>query len=198
MSRIIEITIRGITPLSQSRYIATELAPGESHNDHDTRRWREKMHTSPDGFVAIPAMAMMQAVQTAAGADDEKVAGRGNRKWGTLFKGGIAIYDDVVTDVRADDVKPQTFLVDAQGRKGDQSSSRVPRTFPMIPAGWRATFQLEIIDDSIPVERVENAILTAGARVGVGRFRPGKGGINGRFVLESARQIETAEPLAAE
>lgn len=189
MSRTVQVSIRGITPLSQSKYLAVELAPGESHNDHDVRRWREKMHTNPEGMVVIPAMAMLQAVQAAAGADDEKVQGRGNRKWGTLFKGGVAIYDDVVTSVRAADVRGQTFLVDAQGRKGDASSSRVPRTFPMIDQGWTATFELEIIDDAIPVERLALVLATAGARVGVGRFRPAKGGINGRFRVESVQEV---------
>ena len=191
MPRTINVTIRGITPLSQSKYLAVELAPGESHNDHDKRRWAEKMHTNADGRVVIPAMAILQAVQVAAGADDEKVSGRGNRKWGTLFKGGVAIYDDVVTDVDASTVQPQTFLVDAQGKKGDASSSRVPRTFPMIAPGWTASFQLEILDDSIPIDRDKHALATAGARVGVGRFRPAKGGINGRFAVVSVTEDAT-------
>ena len=50
---------------------------------------------------------------------------------------------------------------------------------PAMKAGWKIQATIAVLDDTLPVEALRNAIETAGLYVGVGSWRPEFG----RFVL---------------
>lgn len=187
--KTIKITIRGISEYSQSKKY-TDKVPASKADAYDSENWRKHMHVSPSGKVEIPSTGFKQAIEAAAKLTGDKVEGRGNVKWGSLMVSGIMVTDALETDVEADSVECQMFSCDAQGKRGDYSSSRVDRRFPMVPAGWKATGEVHIINDDVTPERVVQYIKMAGRCIGVGRFRPSKGGHNGRFALESYEVID--------
>ena len=176
--------------MSQSKYISAAKEKSESYDEFEDRVWREKMHVSEKGHVIIPAMAMAQLLHTAAKLSGEKIKGRGNKTWGALFIGGVTILVDVKTDIKAKDVKSDVFLCDSQGKKGDASSNRVPRRFPMFAPGWTAKIEILVTNDDIPSEKIEEYLALGGLNIGVGRFRPAKGGNNGRFIVNSFAEGE--------
>lgn len=60
----------------------------------------------------------------------------------------------------------------------------MPRRFPSMPAPWSATFDVYILDPIITEQIFREMIELAGIFVGIGQFRPEKGGHNGRFRIE--------------
>jgi hypothetical protein len=196
--REIVAEIRGMTPYSQSRQFektgAFEKKSKESDDAYEARTWRGKMHVTEDGFVKIPADGIKQCIVRAARDWGQKIKGRGNKTWGALFEGGVMVGRSPVLNVKAEDVECESFMCDAQGNKGDRSSKRVRRSFPMIPAGWTAEVVITILNDDIQLEIVEQVLSKAGLIVGLGRYRPGKGGNNGMFVVTDFAEREVEEP----
>ena len=68
------------------------------------------------------------------------------------------------------------------------NGSKVPRTRPLIPTGWKASFVVELDTDLLNVEELEQILDIAGTRIGLGDWRPSApkvpGGF-GRFIVES-------------
>jgi hypothetical protein len=50
---------------------------------------------------------------------------------------------------------------------------------------WRATFDIYILDPIITEPVFREMVEIAGMFIGIGRFRPEKGGTNGRFKIEA-------------
>jgi hypothetical protein len=198
-----QITIKGMSPLSQSREFVVDGNPdleprkGESADAHARRTWPAKMHVGPTGHVVIPAAALKQALDAAAKFKGDKIAGRANKTWAALFTGGVQFLADAVTDAVASEVPMQGFRCDTMGNKGDRSSKRVTRYFPMVPAGWTAVARVLVLEDSIEEHTLREYLRVAGLCVGVGRFRPSKGGTNGMFEIVSCVEIENDDAAAA-
>jgi hypothetical protein len=64
------------------------------------------------------------------------------------------------------------------------SGKRVKRTFPVVPK-WEGAVVFAILDETITRTVFEEHIKAVGMLVGVGRFRPENGGMNGRFEVVS-------------
>jgi hypothetical protein len=173
------ITLSGITPLSQSRQHDEPKLDGESHGDYDIRTWRYKLNTSND-HVVIPAHGLMQCLTAAAKYSKRQIPGQGKATWTAKFAAGVAILEDPQTDVIASAVQSITISANADGVRG--SGKRVPRRFPIMPQ-WGTTFDLYILDPIITQDVLREMLDIAGMFVGVGRFRPEKGGTNGRFKI---------------
>ena len=86
--------------------------------------------------------------------------------------------DNPPLGVHKDDVESVRINANADGVRG--SGKRVWRTFPVIPK-WESEATFMIMDDTITKDVFEDVFHAAGMGIGIGRFRPEKGGINGRF-----------------
>jgi hypothetical protein len=75
-----------------------------------------------------------------------------------------------------------TISANADGVRG--SGKRVLRRFPLI-ASWEASFDVFILDPIITEDVFREMVEIAGMFIGIGRFRPEKGGTNGRFRIKS-------------
>ena len=51
----------------------------------------------------------------------------------------------------------------------------------MVEAGYKTYIDFMIMDDTITKEVFQDVFTAAGTGIGIGRFRPEKGGINGRY-----------------
>jgi len=178
------VHIVGLSPYSQSR--KTDHVPmkdRESHDDYDKRVWRDKCTTTADGVVAIPAMGFKQALDSVAYKLGEKVPNRRGATYKNFFASGVLCEADAPIHangkmLKPGDAHPVTISANADGVRG--SGKRVPRTFPSFST-WEAEPQFIITDDIISQSVFEQHIKSCGMIVGVGRFRPEKGGLNGRF-----------------
>jgi hypothetical protein len=70
--------------------------------------------------------------------------------------------------------------------------SKVMCTRPMIPTGWTCTFKIAIDTEIISVETVEEILMIAGRKVGLGDWRPGAPSVPGSFgmfIVESFNRL---------
>jgi hypothetical protein len=170
------------SPYSQSAKHDTPFLDRESHDDYDKRTWREKCTTNKEGQVCVPAMALKQCVDTAAFKLGEKVPGRRTSTYKNFFASGFFCDADMALvngkAVLQKEVESIQISANSDGVRG--SGKRVPRRFPTIPK-WNGVAEFTILDDVITREVFERHVKAAGIVVGIGRFRPEKGGTNGRF-----------------
>ena len=170
------------SPYSQSAKHETPMLDRESHDDYDKRTWLEKTTTNKEGIICIPAMAWKQCLDTSAWKLGEKVPGRRSATYKGFFASGFFCDSDVpiangkpITKKDADCVQ---ISANSDGVRG--SGKRVPRRFPSFPQ-YHGIAEFTIVDDLITEEVFERHFKAAGIVVGIGRFRPEKGGTNGRF-----------------
>lgn len=177
------ITISGISPLSQSRQHSEPPLEGEGKDDYDARTWRSKLNLSPKSKnIVIPQHGMHQAIIAAAKYTGKQIPGQGKKTWTAKFTTGIMIFSEIDLGVSAEDAAMITISANADGVRG--SGKRVQRRFPILYE-WSATFEVYILDQIITEPIFREMLEIAGLFIGVGRFRPEKGGGNGRFRIDS-------------
>lgn len=182
---IARITLSSITPLSQSRQHDEPKMDGERPDDYDKRTWRSKLNTAiRDGkpTVVIPAHGLHQAIAAAAKYSKRQIPGQGKATWTAKFTAGITLLEDPALGVDPATVDAVTISANADGIRG--SGKRVPRKFPVIPQ-WSATFDVVVLDPIITEDVFREMLEMAGMFIGIGRFRPEKGGTNGRFRIDA-------------
>lgn len=172
-------TIEGLGALSQSRQHHEPKLEGESLDDYDARTWLSKLNVDrKSGHVVIPAHGMHQALIAAAKYSGETIKGQGKKTWTAKFTTGIALLEDLDTGLLPSEAQEIVISANADGVRG--SGRRVPRRFPIFYE-WSATFEVMILDPIITEKQFRHMLELAGMFIGVGRFRPEKGGTNGRW-----------------
>ncbi|WP_424138624.1 hypothetical protein [Roseomonas chloroacetimidivorans] len=182
-------TIQGISPYSPSRYVDPSLKKaGEKHDEFDQRIWREKAHTDAQGRIVIPFMSFKKALDGAARLTPRKIKGRGQQTYGAQFKSGVLLTEPLTLPVLASEVRGETFMCSSTGDSRGVGG-RVPRTFPMIDE-WGGTLTFYIVNPTIDRETFATYLREAGQFIGIGRFRPENGGVNGRFKVDATEWAE--------
>lgn len=185
---IATVTIAGITPMTQSRQHDEPKLEGEGMNDYDIRTWRSKLTVDTrDGkkTIVIPVHGVHQCIAAAAKYSKRQIPGQGKATWTAKFMAGISLLDHPALNIDPDSVSAITISANADGVRG--SGKRVPRRFPVIPAGWTTTFEVLILDPIITKDVFVEMMELAGIFVGLGQFRPQSGGSNGRFQVKSVK-----------
>jgi hypothetical protein len=177
------VTIAGTSPYSQSRAHNEPFLEGESHDAYDRRTWRFKQSVRTvkgKSTVVIPAHGLHQAIIAAAKYSKRQIPGQGKATWTAKLTSGIAILESPALNVDPTTVQSETISANSDGVRG--SGKRVPRMFPVIPE-WQCTFEVAILDPILTQDVFRDFLELAGLFIGIGRFRPEKGGTNGRFVV---------------
>lgn len=176
--KIVEVDLVSTAPYSQSRQHTEPKLEKEAANAYEKRTWREKCTVNADSMVCIPAMAFKQALDGAAKMLSIQIPGKGKATYTKHFRAGVICEADVPIGVHKDAVPGITINANSDGVRG--SGKRVQRTFPQVPS-WAGTARFAVLDDTITREVFERHLVEAGRFVGIGRFRPENGGLNGRF-----------------
>jgi hypothetical protein len=175
------ISLKGLTPYSQSRAHDAPKLQGELHDDYDKRTWLEHAHFNSDGNVTIPAHAFHQCVIAAAKYSKKQIPGQGKATWTAKFTSGLMMVSgDIAIDRRAEDLKCIPIYANTDGIRG--SGKRAFRRYPVLYE-WSAGTEIAILDPIITEDIFKEIIGLAGLFIGLGRFRPEKGGTNGRFKM---------------
>ena len=164
--RTVNIEIEGLTPYSSSKHFEEHLLKGESKDEHEKRRWREKAHVTEDGEVYIPGVAFKLALDETAKLLNEKIKGKGNQTWTSVLATGVVAMSDVFLGVNVKDIQ---IYAHANGQRS--SGTRVNRYFPIIPK-WRGNIEMRVFNDTISEEVFERFFTQAGLLAGIGRGRP--------------------------
>jgi hypothetical protein len=178
---IATLTIKGISPYTQSHQHVEPKLQGESADAYDERTWPFKMNVV-DGSVVLPQHGVHQCIAAAAKYSKRQIPGQGKATWTAKFTSGIMLVSDPALQIDPKTVKHIVISANADGVRG--SGKRVTRRFPSIPAGWRSTFDVFVLDPIITEQVFREMVDLAGMFIGVGQFRPQNGGSNGRFKVE--------------
>lgn len=176
--RNVTVHLESTSPYSQSRMHDAPKLDKETHDAYERRTWREKSTYDADGIVEIPAMGIKQSLDRAAKVLGEQIPGKGKATYSKFFTSGVLCTSNVSIGIHKDEIGSVTINANSDGMRG--SGKRVKRTFPQTPQ-WSGVAEFVILDDTITPDVFERTLTTAGQIVGVGRFRPENGGLNGRF-----------------
>jgi hypothetical protein len=171
--------------MTQSHQHGDPKLEGESHDDYDVRTWRSKLNTEErngEMTIVIPAHGVQQCITAGAQYSKRKIEGKGAATWAKKFTSGIMLTECPSLGIDPAMIRSITISANADGRRG--SGTRVPRRFPIIPIGWSTTFDVVILDPIITQQIFREMVELAGMFIGLGQFRPEKGGTNGRFRIE--------------
>lgn len=185
--KIAECELESLSAYSQSKHIETQKNDGELDRDHEARCWRERCNVDAEGMLFIPPMALAMNIKTAARYLDMKVPGKGSSKYTKHFEAGILVPEPVTLSVNQEEVEGEWLFVDSQGKKG--GGRRVSKCFPYVP-NWAGRVLYYILDDIIDEPTFRKALDYGGNVIGIGRFRPERGGFKGRFKVNSVVWVE--------
>ena len=177
--RNVRVHFEGIAPYSQSKMHEEPKLPKETADAYETRTWRSKCTVDKDGNIVIPAMAIQFSLSAAAKKLGTQIPGRGKSTYTKYFEADVVPLNDPKLDTKQDKVRGERLNVNSDGVRG--SGKRVWRTFPVVDTGYKSYIDFMIMDDTITKEVFEEVFYAAGSGIGIGRFRPEKGGTNGRF-----------------
>jgi len=123
-------------------------------------------------------MAFKMALPVASKKIGRQIPGRGKSTFTKFFEADVVCTGNCSLGVHKDDMPSISIWANSDGVRG--SGKRVKRIFPQIDQ-WETVANFLILDDTITKEVFEETLIAAGRGVGVGRFRPENGGMNGRF-----------------
>lgn len=174
--------LKSASAYSQSRAHVTDKLEKETHDDFEKRTWRNKTHVASDGRIEIPGMSFKMALDKAASFLGMKIPGKRNATYTKHFLAGVLVLDNCPINVRKDEVEPEWLYVNSDGVRG--SGKRVWRCFPLIHE-WETDVTFYIADETVTKDVFEQVLAEAGKFIGIGRFRPERGGFKGRFSVVS-------------
>lgn len=166
---------------SQNRAIRSTKEPRELDKDFEERTWKERCWVDETGHLFIPPMAFKSAIAAYAKYISEKIPGKRNATYTKHFVSGILINEGIGLTETLDTVQNEFLMVPSNGVSG--SSSKVWKRFPIIPR-WKGELRVYILDEIITESVFREHLIGAGLLIGIGRWRPERQGLNGRFSVK--------------
>lgn len=188
--KIFRASLRSVTPYSQSRSYDRFVPKKdkEGADAYEERTWRERCHAlEPDGRIFIPPMSFKMCLDDAAKHIGMKIPGRRNKTYTQSFVSGVLVPRGPELPITKDEVQGEWLFLNSDGVRG--SGKRVWRCMPKIPE-WAADIDFHVFDETITEEVFAYHLKQAGSFIGIGRFRPQKGGFYGRFVVDRIAALE--------
>jgi hypothetical protein len=175
-------TLVSVAPYSASRAHEEAKLDKETADAYEKRTWMQKAHVK-NGQVYIPAMAFKIGLDRAAKMLGRQIPGKGKSTYTKFFESGVLVTEPAFI-ASADAIECERVHANADGVRG--SGKRVWRMFPRID-DWKTDVTFHVLANEITPDIFEEHLKQAGAFVGVGRFRPEKGGFFGRYRVEKVR-----------
>ena len=172
------VTLRGVSPYSQSKHYSPDKLPKELPKDFEARTWRDRLHTNEAGEVFIPPMAFKNCIAEVAKYLSIQIPGKGKSTFTKHFEAGLMVIDPLVLPLKPDNVEGEWLFVPSDGKRG--GGKRVSKCFPVIPA-WEGDVTFYVLDETITKDVFIKHLEEAGKFIGIGRFRPRNNGYYGRF-----------------
>lgn len=182
--KTVVVVCRGISPLLINRFQESAELPKEikrsGKKDYGTpRQQAEGTAYRDDDTLKIWIPTLWFKGSMAVVSSDYKIPG--SRKSVKSIFGGVVLPVNEKCyfkgDLHLKDVEIDSRPVVIQRSRTMRHRSRLEN--------WSVEFELEIDDSLLGDESVHQILTEAGRRVGVGDFRPQKGGPFGRFIVES-------------
>lgn len=186
--KLVNVEIKGTTPLLQHRFNEEAEQSGSSRNVLVTRGTpREEaakvVYRNGDGFY-FPGAAIGRLLREAGG--NHKM--RGSRKSAKyIVPAAVLVLADTIPLYNGDGQKAKDFEVDSRPVTIPATKGRIMRHRPRFEK-WSAKFTIRVNDDLLPVDFVQQLLTEGGQQIGIGDYRPEKGGPFGTFNVASWKE----------
>lgn len=178
----ISVEIRGITPGLLMHRFPMDGADEMSKRRTGVPAWKEEaekaLYRDEQGVIYEPASHLEGALKEAS--KTLKIPGRRGATYSKLIGSAVSIDPDAIPH------KIQEYEIDS--RPVVVQRSRVIRYRPLFK-NWELAFEIIVADEQIPTEVIKQALDHAGLYVGIGDFRPGRGGKFGKFMVTSFKEL---------
>lgn len=181
------VTLRSVSPYSQSRAYDAPKKAKETAKDYEERTWKERLHVREEQ-VYIPPMGFKNCLSEAARFVSEQIPGKGKSTYTKHFEAGVLCLTPGMLEnfkgnpIKASEVQGEWVFVPSDGVRG--SGKRVWKCFPMIYE-WQTSIQFKIHDDTVTQSVFDRTLRQAGVLIGLGRWRVRNNGLYGMFTVES-------------
>jgi len=184
MSSEATYAIQSISPYSSSAYFEPDQQEGESAEKYEQRNALRRCHFDSDGSLYIPGMAFKYALTSAAKYQRIKKENSGTETMTKHLEAGLLVTSNINLGLKAEDLEFEWFFVPTDGKRG--GAKRIKKCFPTI-RNWQSQLNIAVLDDNVTEEILTECVKRVGMFVGVGRFRPEKGGFYGRFQVNDVK-----------
>ena len=170
--------LKSVSPYGQSNHYAVEKKEKESPGDYEKRTWRNRAHFDSKGNTFIPPMQFKNCLRDAAAYLSERIKGKGMKTWSEKFRAGVLVTEPIPLGIHYEKMMGTWIFVPSDGKTG--GGKRVDKCFPTFPS-WEGVVNFYILDDQITEDVFRSHLEQAGKFIGIGYFRPIRGGYWGRF-----------------
>lgn len=171
----VSVRIEGISPLLQHRFDVPEV--DEKSKKRDLKKNKDDvegyLYRDQDGNIYEPSSHVMMALKY-AGAKFQ-IPGQGKTTYKNIVGGGSVQIEPFAITHEIQDWVPDRQAVIVQRAK-------IVRTRPRFDR-WALSFFIEYDEEEISREVINELLVYAGRRSGLGDYRPQKGGPYGRFIV---------------
>jgi hypothetical protein len=167
----IEVEIQGIADLLQANVLSAEEGLSGSHKRRKTsgaknepEEWKKFLYPV-EGGLGHPSAAIESALATAA----REFKADKRRTMKDVVKACVFVEGDFIT--LSGKTEPDMIRRDIVVNPNTKGRGFVYR--PLFNKGWKATFTLVLADeDAVPSDQLKEMLDFAGARIGIGAWRP--------------------------
>jgi len=190
---------QGVTPLLLHRFAEENEIEKATRKIHiqtvDPRDAAEKAaYRNEDGYLYFPGAAIARLLREAGSAHKQ----RGSRKsLKYVIPAAVLVTEDMVILRDAEGTPLTEFEVDSRPVVIPSTKGRVMRHRPRLNA-WNFEVAIEIDDEMIDADTVHQLFQEGGRNLGIGDYRPEKGGPFGRFQVTSWAVLQPKLAAAAE
>ncbi|MBC24726.1 MAG: hypothetical protein CMJ32_12535 [Phycisphaerae bacterium] len=200
--KTVHVKIQGTTALLQHRFGAEAQAASTKKTravqikEDNPREEAEKVcYRDRDGHLYHPSASIARLLREAGGAHKQRGSWKSLKY---IVPAGVRLADDVIELYELDGVTRKTdFEVDSRPVTIPATKGRIMRHRP-IHYDWVAKFSLVINSDVLDEDVIQQLLTEGGERIGIGDFRPEKGGPFGVFLIKEWAALSDDEPIAAE
>ena len=183
----LECAIKSTSKVAFSKATGLEREQNEDWRAFEERTWHEKTHVDEKGNVIIPPSMFKGAISAAVKYLNIKIPGERNATFTKNFAAGVIVENNIELKVKRNKLQGEWIYVPSDGKPG--GSSRVYKHFPFVES-WEGNLIILILDPKITIDVFEKVLVASGLFIGIGFWRPQKGGSNGRFEVLSVKEIK--------
>lgn len=181
----VEVTIKGTSPLLMNRHplpeedvVITERpgSPPEHKWEPEFERTKYKME---DGKLYQPAVCIHKCMEKAA--LNFQIPGKGKKTYRDMIAAEAFVEPDMIIH------KIQHCVADRRWVR--IKTAAIVRTRAKLPE-WELDFRIVVVQDQLPEEALNKILQYGSQAVGIGDYRPQKGGPFGRFMIVKFEKVE--------
>lgn len=175
----VDVKVKGTAVLLQHRFPMQDYATMGKGGHQQTGakdyrdEWKLSLYVDKNGDIFHPSTHFEQALVKAAA--QFKIQGKRGKTYKDLVSASVFVTPEEIPfgiknpdELDTDADKP--LYLDL--RPAVVQRARITRIRPAFKAGWELEFQIEVIDDQMPVEMLHEILNYAGKAIGVGDYRP--------------------------